>query len=298
MLAGGEQPLYIARRLVRAAVEDVGLADPQAVHQALAAKDVFDFLGAPEGELALAQCVLYLASAPKSNAVYIALGAARARAGAWLADAPAHILNAPTKLMKTLGYGAGYQYDHDAEEGFSGQNYFPDAMARQNFYVPKETGFEREIAKRLDTGQSCARSIAEKADGRGAGGGRRRRAGVAAALFPGRGDPAFLVAGFSVRIFVVNISGGLAMGAIVALGAVKFQLPQELRAFLTVGILGGYTTFSTFSLDSALLIERGDWAQARPMWWVRRCCRSWRCSPACGSCAPCDGRTHLHRAGR
>src|SRR5277367_3500602 len=151
MLAGGEQPLYIARRLVRAAVEDIGLADPQAVHQALAAKDVFDFLGSPEGELALAQCVLYLASAPKSNAVYVALGAARRAAqehGSLMP--PAHILNAPTKLMKTLGYGAGYQYDHDAEGGFSGQNYFPDDMARQQFYAPKDAGFEREIAKRLD----------------------------------------------------------------------------------------------------------------------------------------------------
>jgi putative ATPase len=151
MLAGGEQPLYIARRLVRAAVEDIGLADPQAVHQALAAKDVFDFLGSPEGELALAQCVLYLASAPKSNAVYVAYGAARRAAqehGSLMP--PAHILNAPTKLMRNLGYGAGYQYDHDAQDGFSGQNYFPDAMARQNFYAPKETGFEREIAKRLE----------------------------------------------------------------------------------------------------------------------------------------------------
>jgi putative ATPase len=151
MLAGGEQPLYIARRLVRAAIEDIGLADPAAVHQALAAKDVFDFLGSPEGELALAQCVLYLASAPKSNAVYTALGAAKRAAqehGSLMP--PAHILNAPTKLMKSLGYGAGYHYDHEAEEGFSGQNYFPDAMARAQFYSPKETGFEREIAKRLD----------------------------------------------------------------------------------------------------------------------------------------------------
>ncbi|HXS07813.1 MAG TPA: replication-associated recombination protein A [Rhizomicrobium sp.] len=151
MLAGGEQPLYIARRLVRAAVEDIGLADPQAVHQALAAKDVFDFLGSPEGELALAQCVLYLASAPKSNAVYTALGAAKAAAqehGSLMP--PAHILNAPTKLMKSLGYGAGYEYDHEAEDSFSGQNYFPDGMARAQFYVPRETGFEREIAKRLE----------------------------------------------------------------------------------------------------------------------------------------------------
>ena len=151
MLAGGEQPLYIARRLVRAAVEDIGLADPQAVVQALAAKDVFDFLGSPEGEIALAQTVIYLASAPKSNAVYVALGAAKRAAqehGSLMP--PAHILNAPTKLMKNLGYGKGYEYDHEAAEGFSGQNYFPEAMDRQNFYAPKETGFEREIAKRLD----------------------------------------------------------------------------------------------------------------------------------------------------
>jgi putative ATPase len=151
MLAGGEQPLYIARRLVRAAVEDIGLADPQAVVQALAAKDVYDFLGSPEGEIALAQTVIYLASAPKSNAVYVALGAAKRAAqehGSLMP--PAHILNAPTKLMKNLGYGKGYEYDQEAEEGFSGQNYFPDAMERQNFYAPKETGFERDIAKRLD----------------------------------------------------------------------------------------------------------------------------------------------------
>jgi putative ATPase len=151
MLAGGEQPLYIARRLVRTAVEDIGLADPQAVHQALAAKDVFEFLGSPEGELALAQCVLYLATAPKSNAVQTALGEAQqaARDSGSLMP-PAHTLNAPTKLMKNLGYGAGYQYDHDAAESFSGQNYFPDAMPRRQFYQPKDTGFEREIAKRLE----------------------------------------------------------------------------------------------------------------------------------------------------
>ncbi|MEJ0041315.1 MAG: hypothetical protein WDM81_03495 [Rhizomicrobium sp.] len=118
MLVGGEQPLYIARRLVRAAVEDIGLADPQALVQALAAKDMFDFLGSPEGEIALAQTVIYLASAPKSNAVYVALGAAKRAArdhGSLMP--PAHILNAPTKLMKNLGYGAGYEYDHEAEEG-------------------------------------------------------------------------------------------------------------------------------------------------------------------------------------
>jgi putative ATPase len=151
MLAGGEAPLFIARRLVRASVEDIGLADPQAVVQALAAKDYYDFLGSPEGEIALAQCVIYLATAPKSNTVYKALGAAKrlaAEHGSLMP--PAHILNAPTKLMKNLGYGAGYQYDHDAEDGFSGQNYFPDEMTRESLYRPKETGFEREIAKRLD----------------------------------------------------------------------------------------------------------------------------------------------------
>src|SRR5256714_3781938 len=150
MLAGGEQPLYIARRLVRASVEDIGLADPQAVVQAMAAKDVYDFLGSPEGEIALVQCVLYLASAPKSNAVYMAQGAAMKAAeehGSLMP--PAHILNAPTKLMKQLGYGKGYEYDHATDEAFSGQNYFPDGMERQPLYQPKDTGFEREIQKRL-----------------------------------------------------------------------------------------------------------------------------------------------------
>jgi putative ATPase len=151
MLAGGEQPLYIARRLVRASVEDIGLADPQAVVQAITAKDVYDFLGSPEGEIALVQCVLYLASAPKSNAVYVAQGAAMKAAeehGSLMP--PAHILNAPTNLMKKLGYGKGYEYDHAAEGGFSGQNYFPDGIERQVLYQPKDTGFEREIAKRLE----------------------------------------------------------------------------------------------------------------------------------------------------
>jgi putative ATPase len=151
MLVGGEQPLYIARRLVRAAVEDIGMADPQALVQALAAKDMYDFLGSPEGEIALAQTVIYLATAPKSNAVYSALSAAKRAAGEHGSlMPPAHILNAPTKLMKNLGYGKGYEYDHEAEESFSGQNYFPDGLARQQFYEPRDTGFEREIAKRLD----------------------------------------------------------------------------------------------------------------------------------------------------
>ncbi|MBX3506312.1 MAG: replication-associated recombination protein A [Parvibaculum sp.] len=150
MLAGGEDPLYIARRLVRAAIEDIGLADPEAVHQALAAKDVFDFLGAPEGELALAQAVLYLATAPKSNASYMAFGAAlRSARETGSVAPPAHILNAPTKLMKQLGYGAGYEYDHDAPQAFSGQDYFPEEVGRQEFYRPVERGFEREISKRL-----------------------------------------------------------------------------------------------------------------------------------------------------
>lgn len=150
MLVGGEQPLYIVRRLVRAAVEDIGLADPEAVHQALAAKDVYDFLGSPEGELALVQAVIYLATAPKSNAVYMAQGAAaRAAEEHGSLMPPAHILNAPTKLMKTLGYGKGYEYDHAADERFSGQNYFPEGMERQSFYRPTDLGFEKEVSKRL-----------------------------------------------------------------------------------------------------------------------------------------------------
>jgi putative ATPase len=151
MLAGGEEPLYIARRLVRFAVEDVGLADPNALVQAIAAKDTYDFLGSPEGELALAQLVIYLATAPKSNAAYTAFGAAKRAAGeTGSLMPPMHILNAPTKLMKELGYSKGYEYDHDTTEGFSGQNYFPDGMARREFYHPVERGFEREIMKRLD----------------------------------------------------------------------------------------------------------------------------------------------------
>jgi putative ATPase len=151
MLAGGEEPLYIARRLVRFAVEDVGLADPNALVQAIAAKDTYDFLGSPEGELALAQLVIYLGTAPKSNAAYTAFGAAKRAAdetGSLMP--PMHILNAPTRLMKEIGYGKGYEYDHDTAEGFSGQNYFPDGMARRDFYKPVERGFEREIAKRLE----------------------------------------------------------------------------------------------------------------------------------------------------
>lgn len=150
MLAGGEEPLYIVRRLVRFAVEDIGLADPAALTQALAAKEAYEYLGSPEGELAIAQAVIYLATAPKSNAAYMAYKSSvrRAKETGSLSP-PLHILNAPTKMMKDLGYGKGYAYDHDTEHGFSGQNYFPDDMPREQFYQPKERGFEREIKKRL-----------------------------------------------------------------------------------------------------------------------------------------------------
>jgi putative ATPase len=151
MLAGGEDPRYIARRLVRFAVEDIGLADPDALPQSIAAWEAYERLGSPEGELAIAQCVVYLGTAPKSNAAYRAFSAARSAAeetGSLMP--PKHILNAPTRLMKQLGYSKGYEYDHDAPEAFSGQNYFPDGMARQEFYRPVERGFEREIRKRLD----------------------------------------------------------------------------------------------------------------------------------------------------
>lgn len=150
MLVAGEQPLYVLRRLVRFASEDIGLADSNALVVALAAKDSYDFLGSPEGELAIAQACLYLATAPKSNAAYVA------QKGAWKAaresgslPPPKHIVNAPTKLMKELGHGADYAYDHDAPDGFSGQDYFPDGMGRQQFYKPTERGRERAIAERL-----------------------------------------------------------------------------------------------------------------------------------------------------
>jgi putative ATPase len=151
MLEGGEDPLYIARRLIRFASEDIGMADPQALPQALDATAAYERLGSPEGELAISQAVIYLATAPKSNAQYRAFKAAkRAAAEHGSLMPPAHILNAPTKLMKELGYGAAYAYDHDTAEGFSGQNYFPDTMPRAQFYVPVERGFEREIRKRLE----------------------------------------------------------------------------------------------------------------------------------------------------
>jgi putative ATPase len=151
MFDAGEDPLYLGRRLVRMAVEDIGLADPQALVVANAAKDAYDFLGSPEGELALAQACVYLATAPKSNAVYTAYKAARraARENGSLLP-PKHILNAPTKLMKEESYGAGYRYDHDEPDAFSGQDYFPEKMGRQTYYDPPDRGFEREIRKRLD----------------------------------------------------------------------------------------------------------------------------------------------------
>ncbi|HKF61696.1 MAG TPA: replication-associated recombination protein A [Dongiaceae bacterium] len=151
MLAGGEDPRYIARRLVRFAVEDIGMADPDALPQSIAAWEAYERLGSPEGELAIAQCVVYLGTAPKSNAAYRAFSAAQATAaetGSLMP--PKHILNAPTRLMKQLGYSKGYAYDHDAPEAFSGQDYFPEGMERQTFYRPVERGFEREIRKRLD----------------------------------------------------------------------------------------------------------------------------------------------------
>ena len=151
MLAGGEDPRYIARRLVRFAVEDIGLADPQALVQGLSAWQAYERIGSPEGELALAQAVIYLGTAPKSNAAYTAFHEVQqaARESGSLMP-PKHILNAPTKLMKSLGYGAGYAYDHDAPDAFSGQDYFPEGMARRQFYRPAERGFEREIKKRLE----------------------------------------------------------------------------------------------------------------------------------------------------
>jgi len=151
MLEGGEDPRFLARRITRMAVEDIGLADPQAVEVCLQGWQTYERLGSPEGELALAQAVVYLALAPKSNAVYTAYSAARAAARATGSEPPPkHILNAPTRLMKDIGYGAGYAYDHDAEDGFSGQDYFPETMKRPVYYLPPERGFERELKKRID----------------------------------------------------------------------------------------------------------------------------------------------------
>lgn len=151
MLTAGEEPLYVLRRLVRFASEDIGLADPQALTQCLAAKNAYEFLGSPEGELAIVQACLYLATAPKSNAAYAAQKAAfkSAKATGSLMP-PANILNAPTKLMKDIGYGANYAYDHDTQDGFSGANYWPEDMAAQTFYTPVERGFERQVKERME----------------------------------------------------------------------------------------------------------------------------------------------------
>ena len=160
MLTAGEEPLYVLRRLVRFASEDIGLADPQALTQCLAAKDAYQFLGSPEGELAIVQACLYLAAAPKSNAAYTAQKAAwkSAKETGSLAP-PAHILNAPTKLMKDIGYGANYAYDHEAEDGFSGADYWPEGMEPQTYYRPVERGFEREVLKRLEWWEKKRREI-------------------------------------------------------------------------------------------------------------------------------------------
>ncbi len=162
MLDAGEDPLFLARRIVRMAVEDIGLADPQALVVANAAKEAYDFLGSPEGELALAQAVIYVATAPKSNAAYVAYKAARRLAQEkGSLSPPQTILNAPTALMREAGYGVNYQYDHDAPDAFSGQNYWPDALERQKIYQPAERGFEREIAKRLDYWERLRRDRGE-----------------------------------------------------------------------------------------------------------------------------------------
>jgi len=151
MLVAGEEPLYLLRRLTRAAVEDIGMADPNALLQCLAAKEMYDFLGSPEGEIGIVQACLYLATAPKSNATYTAQKKAwRSAAETGSLMPPMHILNAPTKMMKSVGYGKGYAYDHNAEEGFSGQDYWPEEMERQSFYEPTDRGFEARVKERLD----------------------------------------------------------------------------------------------------------------------------------------------------
>src|SRR3954451_23498739 len=151
MLVAGEEPLYVLRRLTRAAVEDIGMADPNALLQCLAAKEMYDFLGSPEGEIGIAQACLYLATAPKSNATYVAQKSAwRSAKETGSLMPPMHILNAPTKLMKNVGYGKGYAYDHDADEGFSGQDYWPEEMSAQTFYEPSDRGFEARVRERMD----------------------------------------------------------------------------------------------------------------------------------------------------
>ena len=173
MLVAGEEPLFVLRRLVRAAVEDIGLADPQALVQCLAAKDAYDFLGSPEGELAIVQACLYCATAPKSNAAYKAQKAAwRSAKETGSLMPPQNILNAPTKLMKDIGYGKGYAYDHDAEGGFSGADYWPDGMEPQEYYTPVERGFEREVRKRMEYWDKLRRDPSRRSDVRPRSSGR------------------------------------------------------------------------------------------------------------------------------
>src|SRR4051794_16346284 len=160
MVVAGEEPLYLLRRLTRAAVEDIGMADPNALLQCLAAKEMYDFLGSPEGEIGIAQACLYLATVPKSNATYVAQKSAwRSAKETGSLMPPMHILNAPTKLMKTVGYGHGYAYDHDADEGFSGQNYWPEEMAAQAFYQPTDRGFEAKVRERLEYWQQRRKEL-------------------------------------------------------------------------------------------------------------------------------------------
>lgn len=164
MLDGGEDPRYVARRLTRFALEDIGIADPGALPQSIAAWEAYERIGSPEGELAIAQCVVYLATAPKSDAAYRAFGAAaKSATNTGSLAPPKHILDAPTNLMKDLGYGDGYKYDHDSEDEFSGQNYFPNKMPREEFYRPVDRGFERDIGKRLD----YWKKLRERAQNRG-----------------------------------------------------------------------------------------------------------------------------------
>jgi putative ATPase len=168
MLVAGEEPLYLLRRLTRAAVEDIGLADPNALVQCIAAKDTYDFLGSPEGELAIAQACLYLATAPKSNATYTAQKKAwRSAEETGSLMPPMHILNAPTKLMKTVGYGKGYAYDHNADEAFSGQDYWPEEMEPQRFYEPSDRGFEARVKERLDYWDERRKQLQQSGDDAG-----------------------------------------------------------------------------------------------------------------------------------
>ncbi len=168
MLVAGEQPLYLLRRLTRTAVEDIGLADPNALLQCLAAKEMYDFLGSPEGEIGIAQACLYLATAPKSNATYVAQKAAwRSAKETGSLSPPMHILNAPTKLMKDVGYGKGYAYDHEADEGFSGQDYWPEEMERQTFYEPTDRGFEAKVRERLKYWEERRQALQQTGDGAG-----------------------------------------------------------------------------------------------------------------------------------